>query len=327
MQPSDPAGELAPPAHEFPFDPTYGYGLPELLAVGAPPEPPGFEDFWRGLYDTARRVDPLPELGPPEAEVDGVLVSPVSFRSAGGRRIGGWLTAPADGRITRGCVATHGYGGRRAPEPGLPPVGAATIWPCLRGLGARSLFPDIPPDAGSHVLTGIEDRGTYVLGGCAADVWAAASALLYLLPAASGHLSYLGGSFGGGIGALALPWDDRFDAAALWVPTFGNHPLRLTMPCVGSGEAVRERATGDPAVLDVLPYFDAATAAARLTIPVHVGAALFDPAVPPPGQFAVYNALPAKRGLTVLRAGHFDHEGTAREDAALEEAQREFLTA
>lgn len=27
--------------------------------------------------------------------------------------------------------------------------------------------------------------------------------------------------------------------ACLWVPSFGNHPLRLTIPCTGSGEAVR----------------------------------------------------------------------------------------
>jgi pimeloyl-ACP methyl ester carboxylesterase len=41
--------------------------------------------------------------------------------------------------------------------------------------------------------------------------------------------------------------------------------------------------------------------------PVHVAAARFDPVVPPPGQFAVYNALPGDRRLFVLDAGHFDY--------------------
>ncbi|MEZ5576382.1 MAG: hypothetical protein R3F44_12440 [Candidatus Competibacteraceae bacterium] len=40
---------------------------------------------------------------------------------------------------------------------------------------------------------------------------------------------------------------------------------------------------------------------------MHVAAARFDPAVPPPGQFAVYNALAGPKELFVLRAGHFDH--------------------
>lgn len=122
------------------------------------------------------------------------------------------------------------------------------------------------------------------------------------MPEAAGRLTYLGTSFGGGIGALALPWDDRFHAAGLTVPTFGNHPLRVTLPCTGSGESVRTRLAEDPSVLDVLAYFDAATAARHIKIPVHVGAALFDPSVPPPGQFAVYNGLAGPRELLVLRA-------------------------
>ena len=73
-------------------------------------------------------------------------------------------------------------------------------------------------------------------------------------------------SFGGGVGALALPWDDRFGAAHLNLPSFGHYPLRLTMPCIGSGEAVRRYHAEHPDVLDVLRYFDAATAATRIEI-------------------------------------------------------------
>ncbi|NGN64236.1 acetylxylan esterase [Streptomyces sp. A7024] len=311
--------------HDFPFDPAHGYDLPRLLEVGAPAGPRDFAAFWRQRYESARRIDPAPEVGPPEAEMDGTVVRPVSYTSTDGYRIGGWLTTPADGRITQGCVVTHGYGGREAPAPWQPVPGAATIWPCLRGLGSRSLLPGIPPDSAGHVLHGIAARERYVLGGCAADVWCAATALLRLVPAAAERLTYLGTSFGGGIGALALPWDDRFHAAGLTVPTFGNHPLRVTLPCTGSGESVRTRHAADPSVLDVLAYFDAATAAGHIRIPVHVGAALFDPSVPPPGQFAVHNALAGPRELFVLRAGHFDHPGGPAETAELEAAQRAFL--
>lgn len=313
--------------HGFPFDPTHGYDLDRLLEVGAPEPPPGFDDFWRGKYAEARAVDTAPQVGALEEERDGVRVHAVSYTSAGGFRVGGWLTVPADGRVARGMVVLHGYGGRDAVDVPLPPPGTAAIWPCARGLGTRSLDPAIPSVSAGHVLHGIGSREGYVHGGCVADAWCAASALLELVPRAAHRLALTGVSFGGGIGALALPWDERFARGALVVPSFGNHPLRLTLPCTGSGEAVRGHHARHPEVTDVLGYFDAAVAATRIRVPVHVGAALFDPSVPPPGQFAVYNALAGPKELFVLAAGHFEYPGLAGEEARLRAAQQEFLAA
>jgi cephalosporin-C deacetylase len=97
------------------------------------------------------------------------------------------------------------------------------------------------------------------------------------------------------------------------------------LPCVGSGEAVRgyQRQTGR--ALDTLRYFDAAVAARHLQIPLHIAAARFDPAVPPPGQFAIYNAIAGPKQLFVLQAGHFDHAGTAAEKARLLDALAYFF--
>jgi cephalosporin-C deacetylase len=168
-----------------------------------------------------------------------------------------------------------------------------------------------------HVLHGIESRETYIHGGCAADIWCAASALIEMVAEAAQRLDYIGGSFGGGIGALALPWEERFTAAHLAVPSFGNHPLRLTLPCVGSGESVRQHHTSHPELVEVLRYFDAAIAARHIKMPAQVAAALFDPAVPPPGQFAVYNAIPEPKELFVLAAGHFAHPDESLESERL----------
>ncbi|GFJ88937.1 acetylxylan esterase [Phytohabitans rumicis] len=123
------------------------------------------------------------------------------------------------------------------------------------------------------------------------------------LPGAE-RLDYNGGSFGGGIGALALPWDDRFTRAHLYVPSFGHHPLRLAAPSTGSGEAVRRLLAREPHLRPVLDYFDAAIAARRIHIPVYVSAARRDPAVLPDGQFAVYEALAGPKHLYVLSTGH-----------------------
>ncbi|MFB7560569.1 acetylxylan esterase [Streptomyces brevispora] len=315
--------------HDFPFDPSYGRTLDDLTALPAPLAPDGFADFWRARYEAAREVATEPEIGPLEDERDGVRIHRVTFASVGGVRLGGWLALPSDGAARHGFVIGHGYGGRQEPGPDvpLPLPGAAAILPCVRGMGTRGLVPGIPDVADAHVLHGIESRESYVIGDCVADLWCAASALRELVPelAEAGPLGYLGESFGGGLGALALPWDDRFGAAQLTVPTFGNHPLRLTLPCTGSGESVRGYHREHPEVTEVLRYFDAATAARFLELPTLVAAALFDPAVPPPGQFAVHNALAGERELLVLRAGHFEHAGTAAETAGLVAARQRFF--
>lgn len=295
------------------LDFTYGYDLEALLRVPAPTGPPDFADFWRRTCEENARV-PLRLTRRQIASPDPALsLYEVAFDSLGGVRIGAWLTVPADGHFTRGVVVGHGYGGRDAPEA-LPGPPAAAIFPCARGFG-RSAHDTIPGEASRHVLHGIAARGTYVHHGCAADLWSAASALLELCPAAGENLHYSGGSFGGGIGALMLPWDRRFRRAFLNVPSFGNHPLRVTLPCHGSGESVRRYHARHPEALrDVLPYFDAATAARHVAIPTFVAAARLDGSVPPPGQFAVYNALPGEKELFVRATGHPD---TPADDAAI----------
>ncbi|MER5490997.1 acetylxylan esterase [Streptomyces sp. NPDC002490] len=319
-------------AHPFPFAPAHGYDPPRLLAVAPPPEPEGFDAFWRARYAAARAVDPDPVVGPAEGERDGVRLHPVTYASTGGVRTGGWLALPVGGRPARyGFVIGHGYGGRgsAAPDLPLPLPDAAALLPCVRGMGERGRRPGVPDTADAHVLHGIDDRDGYVIGGCVDDLWCAASALLRLVPelAAPGaaRLGYAGESLGGGLGALALPWDERFGAARLTVPTFGHHPLRLTLPCTGSGEAVRAHHARHPEVTEVLAHYDAATAATRLRTPTLVAPALFDPAVPPPGQFAVRNALAGPRTPRVLSAGHFTHRGEQAERAALDALGRRFF--
>jgi cephalosporin-C deacetylase len=311
--------------HDYSFDPTYGYDLAALLAVAAPAEPPDYASFWRGLYARARTVSIAPTLRELPNPQPRTRVFAIEFSSLDGFRVGGWLTRPRDAPVERGVVVSHGYGGREGPDFHLPFQRAALIFPCARGI-SRSARADLSSNPEVHVLHGIDRPETYVLGACAADtVWCAASALLDLFPMAARRLDYLGISFGGGVGALALPWDERFHRAHLNVPTFGHQPLRLALPCTGSGEAVRLRQQQNGRALDALPYFDAAVAARHLRIPVHIAAACFDPVVPPPGQFAVYNALAGPRELFVLQAGHFDHAGLAAEEARLRDALAYFF--
>lgn len=58
----------------------------------------------------------------------------------------------------------------------------------------------------------------------------------------------------------------------------------------------------------MLRLFDASTALGFARIPVRVEAALWDPYVPPPGQFGVANAARMLE-LAVLPAGHAEYPG------------------
>jgi len=302
--------------HRYPFDPSYGHTLASLLEVRPPPEPEGFAEFWSRRYREALSVDPEGKAGGLVERRQGWEVRDFSSVSTGGTPLRGWLLTPERGPVRRAFVVGHGYGGREAPDTHLPLKEAALLFPCSRGLG-RSLSPSIPADPGRHVLHGIERPESYVLGGCIEDVWTSATALLQCFPEAALDLGYLGISFGGGVGMMALAWDPRFSRAHVNVPSFGHQALRLELPTLGSGAAVRARYRRDPSILETLLLHDAAVAARRVSVPVHGAYALFDPAVAPPGQFSIHNALGGRGSCFVLTAGHHPYPGQVAENRRL----------
>ena len=304
-------------SHEYPFDPTYGYDLAGLLAVEPPAEPAGFVPFWQDRYARALAVDPAPRLTPSSHTRPGMRVFDVEYQSTDGVTIRGWFLEP-DGRPARqALVVGLGYGGLERPDLALPRTDAAYLIPSLRGLG-RSVHPPISANPAFHVLHDLHRRDRYVLGGCVEDVWGAVSALEALRPHLAGRLGYVGHSFGGGIGALALAWEPRLSLAHLDVPSFGHHPLRLRLPTTGAAAAVQAFAKRHGDVTDTLAFYDCSVAARHIRQPMHVAAALFDPVVAPPGQFAIYNALPGTKTLFVRTAGHFTFEASAAEDRTLQ---------
>jgi cephalosporin-C deacetylase len=309
--------------HGFPFDPTGGCSPDELLAIAPPSAPEDFDAFWRETFRTWSAIPPRLARTPLPSPFARHALARIDVDAWDGIRVGAWLVAPADGRVVRGRVVGHGYGGRGGPDAREPSAGTAILYPCAPGfdLSARAGLPNV---ADRHVLHGIGARETYLIRACVASLWASASALVTLFPPVAEALTYEGGSFGGGIGALALPWDARFRRAALIVPTFGHQPWRLRCPGTGSGESVRRHVADHPEAAEVLRSYDAATAAARIRIPTLAAPALFDPAVAPPGQFAIANALCVRR-LVVLSAGHFDHPGAAREELALRDEIERWL--
>lgn len=305
------------PHHHYPFDPSYGYALDQLLAVGVPQAPADFDRYWKLRYARTLEVDTLPSLSTEGTLVQGWKQFDLQYRSTDGVTVGGWCLLPQAVAVKRVVVVLHGYGGIDEPVYDFPFEDAALFFPCARGI-SRSPHPPISNNPLWHVLHDIQDRDKYVHGGCIEDVWCAVSAALCLFPQCAGHVGLLGVSFGGGIGAMALAYDARIQRAHFNVPSFGNQPLRLQLQTVGSGAAVQALWQRKPGVVETtLAYFDAAVFATRIRVPVHFACALFDPMVAPPGQFAVHNAVPGEKELFVLDAGHFEYPQQAQQEVAL----------
>ncbi|WP_237153174.1 acetylxylan esterase [Oryzibacter oryziterrae] len=303
--------------HNFPFDPAYGLTLDDLQAVAPPEEPEDFDAFWRARYAAALAVDPAPKLKVGKIQHPNWHVVSLTYRSTGKFKIKGWLLLPKSGPVRRGLVVGHGYGGRDQPDLDLPVEETAILFPCFRGL-SRSARAPISTQSNWHVLHDIDKPAEYIIGGCVADLWLAVSTLIALYPWLDGNIGYAGISFGGGIGALAIPYDRRIDRGHLALPTFGAQELRLKLPSVGSAASVQayEREHGN--AMQTLRLYDAAVAARRIAVPMLMAVALFDPAVAPPCQFAVANAVTRNLCKTViLDAGHFDYPGKQEQDAML----------
>jgi len=317
-----------PSDHPYPFDPTYGHALEALRALDPPDAPPGFDDFWRARFAGAQAVDPRPRLSESALSHPKWRVEDIVYTSTDSFEIGGWLLRPRDRPVRRGLVVGHGYGGREGPDFDIPVEETAVLFPCFRGL-SRSRRPPISDDPAWHVLHDIDDPQRYILGGCVQDLWLAVSVLLQLHPDLDGRIGYAGVSFGGGIGALAIPFDRRIDRGHLVVPTFANMPLWLTLPTVGSGNSVQNFGKARREVIETLKLFDAAIAATRIQVPMLLAVARFDPFVAPPCQFTVVNALPPSKlhRLVILDAGHFDYPGRESQHALLAEEFRRFFGA
>lgn len=308
------------------LSPDHVFSISLLHQIPSPEVSPDFEAFWERRYQRALGLEPHPVIRPSAIELPDVRVFEIRFDTTDRISLFGWLTLPVDNDIRAGLVVGHGYGGRQGPDN--PPClsNAAILYPCFRGL-ARSPAPPISPDPQWHVLHDIHHPDRYVHGGCVEDLWMSVSTLLHCFPELTGHIGFVGTSFSGGIGCLALAREKRIRAAHLAVPSFGHHPLRLRLPTCGSASAVqRVWREGHLRLAPTLALHDAACAAKFIQIPIQCVCALSDPMVTPPGQFAIYNTLPGPKELIVLSRGHAESTLSVAESTHLSSERYRFLS-
>ena len=305
------------PVIDYNFDPSYGYSLNQLLAITTPKEPKDFDSFWLSRYQKALSLTPKPHIKLIHNNKFGWRVFMLTFTSTDKIIIHAWLLVPTTGLIKHSFIVGHGYGGCDEPDYHLPFKESALLFPCFRGL-ALSTQPPFSSEPYWHVLHNIHQKETYILGGCVEDLWLSVSVMLILFPQTAGHLGYLGISFGGGIGALALACESRISKAHFNVPSFGHQSLRIRLPSNGSAHSVQQfYCQHKKMTLNTLRYYDAAIAAKRIDQPIHCALATFDPCVAPPGQFAIYNALSCEKHLFLLEAGHHSYPNQAQQETEL----------
>lgn len=307
-------------------DPYGSYPLDDLLAVSTPKPPKDFDDFWKQAYVEALAINPAAVLHDTGRHHKSWKVYDVSFQSTNSITIWGWLLVPISGKVNRALVIGHGYAGRNEPDFNLPFTDTALYFPCSRGI-SRSAAPPISQEPYWHVIHDIDKKDRYIIRGCVEDMWLSVSVLEELYPHLAGTIGLLGISFSGGVGMLALAQDKRIARAHFNVPTFGNHQLRLRIPTHGSGKSLQDFYQREPfKLIRTLRYYDAAYAAANVTVPVHFALALRDPVVTPPGQFAIYNQVKSDKQLFVLEAGHDSYPNQEKQSKELKEELLTFFS-
>ena len=177
--------------------------------------------------------------------------------------------------------------------------------PCVRGLGL-SQCKEIPWKTGDHARFGCESPERYVITCGVRDLWIALTILIDMFPDTADNILCSGGSLGGAMGTLCIPWDDRIHYGNLNVPTLGG---RIMLQCPGKpgtpGESRRQMALSGAEGMRIIDLCNASAAAQFIRVPTIVTPALHDETVPPPGQFAVANSIPEEyRIMRIREVGH-----------------------
>ncbi|MGN0846982.1 MAG: acetylxylan esterase [Kiritimatiellia bacterium] len=272
--------------------------------------PQDFDAFWA---DAVKKLD---ETVPVDARMEEIPAKSnknrtyyrVSFASAGGRRVWGWLSMPkgkgpfpVDVSVPGAGIGALGTGGdahrisltmnvHSYPQPDTDAARQAAY----KAQDAKYAAPCGVArycQAGIHVSR--EDYFYYasLLGINRAVNW------LWARPEVDrAHFTYFGTSQGGGFGFMLTGLNGHFTRSCIFVPAitdllgFRQDDRQSGWPRIVEAQREENKAAAEKWA----PYFDGVNFAARITCPVRVVAGFADCVCTPCGVYAAYNLIPSK---------------------------------
>ena len=279
--------------------------------------PRNFFPFWSDTLAALARTPPDPRLGIAVTSPEGARITPVRFRSLGGRDIQGFLITPGDRQPDAPAasrrplvVSTHGYNSQSNPvleARHTAACGADLFCFDVRGFGLSR--PGCPTDPGGWVLTGLADPATSILRGAVCDFVRAAEVAVQL-ETGRGGIGFHGRSFGGALALMAQAVSQHAAYVAAAVPTLGWTEGRLRLARAGSAREINDHLAPHPAdrpaFLRNLAYFDTLNFADRVRCRSLVGVGAYDEVVPPATVYAVTNHMAPAPEIMELPVSHTD---------------------
>lgn len=307
-----------------------GQGAPFVWGVAYEPEritpgaarPADFDAFWADAVktlDATVPVDARLEEIPAKSNAQRTYYR-VSFASAGGRRVWGWLSMPkgkgpfpvevsvpgagigatgtgGDGRRISLTMNVHSY-----PQPETPEAREAAY-------KAQDAQFAAPRGVARYCQAGIhESREAYFYYASLLGINRAVNWLWARPEVDRTRFTYSGTSQGGGFGLMLTGLNGHFTRSCIFVPAitdllgFRQDGRQSGWPRIVEAQKPENRAAAERWA----PYFDGVHFAARITCPVRLVAGFADTVCTPCGVYAAYNAIPArdKKIYNGLGMGH-----------------------
>jgi cephalosporin-C deacetylase len=291
--------------------PSIDLPLEQLRAYRPAARPPAdLAAFWDDTLDEARRSATGLELAEAGPRLAGVRAYAASFAGFEGGRVSGWYVRPEAPGPFPGLVAFHGYS-MRAQRPlelyALAAQGIAVLSMDCRGQAGDAPGTAQPASYGQGWLTeGLRDPQDYYYRAVYADAVLAAEALCAQDEVDEQRVAFAGGSQGGGLTLAAAALSTRPAFAWADVPFLCDFERAVEVatenPYLEIANFLRRRPDLEQQAFATLAYFDVANLAPRITCPVVVTVALWDPICPPSTIFGAFSRLGSKgKDLRVYR--------------------------
>jgi cephalosporin-C deacetylase len=291
-----------------------GYSFKEKHAFSVAPEavkpsptrPADFEDYWAKAIAELSNIDPnyqmthLADKSTPEVDV-----FEIEMRSLGNARVRGFYCKPKKKTGLPAVLHVQGYSSNMTAFDIDPNV--AGFFLNIRGHG--NSMDDINPGFPGYILSGLEDKESYIYRGAYMDCLRAMDFLVSRSEVDTTRLAVEGGSQGGALSIATAALDKRIKLCLPDVPFLSNFRLYFDIASWPANEfKFHMLKTGKSwqNIYSVLDYIDVTNLAPNITCPVIMGVGLYDDICPPAINFSAYNNLSSTDKSYILypQSGH-----------------------